>query len=126
METDAGSFGDDTATETLIEAVYERTAVALRVDGAEVGGFPPGAGSELRSAACSGDAPAQAFGVVFRDQLSSGFPCGAELRVPDLVVEIFEGQLLRLDLEVDAIRARGLQARSNPSRMFSISSAATP
>src|SRR5215208_4647150 len=33
VETDAGSFGDDTAAEAFIQAVYERTAVALRVNG---------------------------------------------------------------------------------------------
>ena len=124
VETDAGSFGDDTATETLIEAVYERTAVALRVDGAEVGSFPS-VREEIRSAACSGRSPAQ-LGVVFESS-SSGFRWSQNSGSPISVQRSSKASFLASTSRWMRSALEGsMEARSKPSRMFSISRAATP
>ena len=125
VETDTGAFRDYTAAEATIEAVDERAAVALCVNGAEVGSIARWVGRRDHRFGVVGDRPAQPCCVVFGEQLRRRHL--GEVRVSYLVVQIFEGQLLRFDLEVDAVRARGSRVfRSNPSRMLSISSAATP
>ena len=111
VEADAGALGDDTAAEAPVEAVYERAAVAFGVHGAEVGRVP--AGRRLRSplrSAFRRDALAQTRGVIFRDQaFRRGLRVVPELGVTYLVVQVLEGQLLRLDFEVYALRARASQ-----------------
>src|SRR5215208_120922 len=109
VEADTRTLGDDTAAEAFIEAVYERTAVAFRIHRAEVGRVPAGCGlGHALRGVFPRDAPTQVRGVVFRDQTSRrDLLVVPELRVSYLFVEILEGELLRLDLEVDTVRARG-------------------
>src|SRR5918993_1680546 len=113
VEADSGALGDDAAAECPVKAVYERAAVAVGIHGAEVGRVP--AGRRLRGplrGAFRRDALAQARGVVLRDQaFRSGLRGVPERGVTYLVVQVLEGQLLRLDLEVDALRASASEGR---------------
>src|SRR5215212_207548 len=88
VETNARTLGDDTAAETSIEAVYEGTAVSLRVHGAEVGGIAPGVDGDYLCGV-AGDRPAQPSRVVLGEQLF-GWHFGM-CRVSDLLVQILEG-----------------------------------
>src|SRR5215212_5228783 len=89
VETDAGSFGDDAAAEPLVEAVYERTAVALRVYGAEIGGIAPWVGRRDHRCGVARDRPAQPRSVVFGEQLLSRYD--GMCRISDLFVQVLEG-----------------------------------
>jgi hypothetical protein len=89
VETDASSFGNDTATETSVEAVYERTAIALRVYGAEIGSVAAWVGRRDRHCGVARDRPAQPRSVVFGEQLLSRYD--GMCRISDLMVQVLEG-----------------------------------
>src|SRR5829696_1125846 len=89
VETNAGSFGDYTAAETSVEAVYERTAVALRVDGAEIGSIAPRVGRRDHHCGVAGDRPAKPRSVVFGEQLLGRYD--GMCRISYLIVQVLEG-----------------------------------
>src|SRR5215210_4861881 len=89
VETDAGSFGNDTAAETSVEAVYERTAIALRVYGAEIGSVAAWVGRRDRHCGVARDRSAQPRSVVFGEQLLSRYD--GMCRISDPIVQVLEG-----------------------------------
>ena len=111
LEADPGALCYHAAAEPHVEAVYERAAVAPGVHRAQIGRVL--AELRLRDAPRSEirrDALAQLRCILFGDQTPGwDFRVAPELRIAYLLVQIAVGQLLRLYLEVDAVRANRVQ-----------------